>query len=112
MNKNDILQIINDSDFGQKMAEIRYNMTHRPRSKKEMEEYLEEAFDKVWLMRTHPVDNEEIERERVAAVTRIFETYDDIPEEGYNDWEYGFWNGVLGTLRWCLGEEEKNNLDT
>lgn len=112
MNKDDIFQMINDSDFGQKMAGIKYKITHRPRPKKELEEYLEEAWDKVWLMRSSPVEDEEIERKRAAAVDRIFETYDDIPEEGYNDWECGFWNGVLGTLRWCLGEEEKDWLDT
>lgn len=112
MNKNDILQVINDSDFGQKMAGIQYKMTHHPRSKKEMEEYLEEAFDKVWFMRTHPVENEEIEERRVSAIDRILSIYDDIPQDGYSDWECGFWNGVLGTLRWCLGEEEKDWLDT
>lgn len=112
MNKNDILQMINDSDFGQKMAGIQYKITHRPRSKKELEEYLKEAWDKVWLMRSFPVEDEEIEKNRAAAVNRILETYDDIPKEGYDDWDYGFWSGVLGTLRWCLGEEEKDWLDT
>jgi hypothetical protein len=112
MNKNDILQMINDSDFGQKMAGIQYRMTHRPRSKKELEKYLEEAWDKVWLMRSSPVEDEKIEKERAAAVDRILETYDDIPAGGYDSWERGFWMGVLGTLRWCLGEEEKDWLDT
>lgn len=26
--------------------------------------------------------------------------------------EYGFWSGVLATLRWVLGEENKMFLDT
>lgn len=91
------------------------------RSEQELIDYEKEAFDKVWLMRTSPVEpNEfrtpevarEIETRRQAAVERILDTYDDIPEEGYNDWECGFWNGVMATCRWALGDEEKDNLDT
>ena len=91
------------------------------RTKKDLLAYLKEADDKVWLMRTSPVEpNEyrtpeqaaEIETRRQAAVERILSTYDDIPEEGYEEWERGFWMGVLGTLRWVLGDEEKDNLDT
>lgn len=90
------------------------------RSKKEIEAYENEAFEKVWLMRTDVVEpNEyisvekaqEIETRRLAAIERILSTYDDIPEE-YSDWDCGFWNGVLGTLRWVLGEESKTDLDT
>lgn len=112
MNKNDILQMINDSAFGQKIASIQYKITHRPRSKKELEEYLKEAWDKVWLMRSCLVEDKEIEKKHTIAVDRVLNNYDDIPEEGYSNWEYGYWNGVLGTLRWCLGEEEKDWIDT
>lgn len=104
MNKNNILQIINNNVFEEKI----YN----PRSKEELEEYLDEAFDKVWLMRSTPVDDEKIEARRISIVNQILETYNDIPKNGYNDWDYGFWNGVLGTLRWCLGAEGKDLLDT
>lgn len=82
------------------------------RSEKEIIEYENEAFDKVWLMRTSPCDNSEIEAQRQAAVERILNTYDDIPEDGYSDWECGFWNGVMATCRWVLGSEEKDDLDT
>ena len=75
------------------------------RSKKELRKYEEEAFDKVWLMRTAYDEN-------FPAVKRILDTYDDIPKDGYDDWECGYWNGVLGTLRWVLGDDEKDNLDT
>lgn len=89
---------------------------------KEIKEYMDEAFDKVWLMRTHPCDISSIEKERVKNVTwvtarnaifeqRILETYPDIPEDEYTDWESGYWNGILGALRWVLGDE-KNDLDT
>lgn len=82
------------------------------RSRKDLIEYHKEADDKVWLMRSYPCDNPEIEKDRLAAVERIMNTYDDIPEDGYNDWECGYWNGVMATLRWVLGDPEKDNLDT
>lgn len=82
------------------------------RKEKEIIKYLDEAFDKVWFMRTHPCDNKEIEEKRLKAIERIINKYQDIPNNGYSDWDCGYWNGVLGTLRWVLGEEEKNMLDT
>ena len=81
------------------------------RKKQEILEYENEAFDKVWLMRTHPCDDEEIEERRKEAVERILSTYEDIPEEGYTDWECGFWYVILATTRWVLGDE-KDDLDT
>ena len=77
----------------------------------EIKAYEEEAFDKVWLMRTRPCDDPEIEDRRLKAVERILSTYDDIPEDGYSDWECGYWNGILGALRWVMGDE-KDFLDT
>lgn len=82
------------------------------RSEQELIDYEKEAFDKVWLMRTSPCENPEIEARRQAAAKRILDTYNDIPKEGYNDWECGFWSGVMATCRWALGDEEKDNLDT
>lgn len=81
------------------------------RSKEEIGKYLDEAFDKVWLMRSRPAENAKIESSRVASVQRVLNTYDDIPENGYSDWECGYWNGILGALRWALGEE-RDFLDT
>lgn len=83
----------------------------RNRKTKEIQDYMEEAFDKVWLMRSRPTDNPEIEKGRLESIARVLSTYDDIPEEGYTDWECGYWNGILGALRWVLGEE-KDFLDT
>lgn len=82
------------------------------RSRKDLIEYEQEAFEKVWLMRTKPCEDKDIEARRQAAVERILATYDDIQEEGYSDWECGYWNGVMATLRWVLGDEKKDNLDT
>lgn len=73
--------------------------------------YQDEAFDKVWLMRTHPSSDASIEEKRLKAVETIMAKYDDIPNDGFTDWECGYWNGVLGALRWVLGSE-KDMLDT
>lgn len=88
-----------------------YNITNH-RSKKDLIAYEQEAFEKVWLMRTSPCENTEIESKRQEAIQRILNTYDDIPAEGYDDWSYGYWSGVMATLRWVLGDDEKDNLDT
>lgn len=83
------------------------------RTKKDLLNYLKEADDKVWLMRSYNFGTKQpIHEVGRPACERILATYDDIPENGYSDWECGFWNGVLGTLRWVLGDEEKDNLDT
>lgn len=83
------------------------------RKKKEIIEYLDEAFDKVWLMRTTPCENPDIEEGRIKNIERILNQYPDIPEEGYSEWDCGFYNGVLGTLRWVLDKnEDKDFLDT
>ena len=117
---SDISDILNEYDFNDEEIEVKdlydlaYEQMDQPqiRSIKELKEYEQEAFDKVWLMRTRPCENVEIENNRQKAVKRIQDTYDDIPEEGYDDWECGFWNGVMATCRWALGDEEKENLDT
>lgn len=81
------------------------------RSKKEITNYMDEAFDKVWLCRTSPCDVPDVEARRKEALARILETYDDLDELN-DDWGYGFWSGVLATLRWVLGEEDKRMLDS
>ena len=80
------------------------------RKEKEILKYLEEAESKVWYMRSHPCEIEEIEKKRLEAIKQVEETYPEVLE-GFSDWECGFYNGILGTLRWVLGEE-KDNLDT
>lgn len=68
------------------------------RKKQEIENYLEEAFDKVWYMRSHPCENEEIEKKRLDAIKAVEENYPEVLD-GFSDWDCGFYNGVLGTLR-------------
>lgn len=75
------------------------------REREEIDKYLTEAEDKVWLMRARPGVFSDTE------IERILNTYDDIPQNGSTDWACGYWNGIMGALRWVLGEE-KNWLDT
>ena len=83
------------------------------RSRKDLLAYHKEADDKVWLMRSYNFGTKQpIHEVGRPACERILATYEDIPEDGYSTWECGYWNGVLGTLRWVLGDEEKDNLDT
>lgn len=82
------------------------------RSYTEIIDYMDEAFDKAWLMRNCDISAKEPFREvNRKEVEFVLNTYDDIPEEGYSDWECGYWNGILGALQWVLGNE-KNFLDS
>lgn len=81
------------------------------RTEEEIIKYMDEAFDKVWYMRSRPCDIPDIEKGRLESIKRVEKEYPEV-KKGFDDWECGFWNGVLGTLRWVLGEEEKDMLDT
>lgn len=81
------------------------------RTEEEIIKYMDEAFDKVWYMRSRPCDIPDIEKGRLKSIKRVEKEYPEV-KKGFDDWECGFWNGVLGTLRWVLGEEEKDMLDT
>lgn len=81
------------------------------RARDEIHTYLNEAEDKVWFMRSRPCKYPEIEEARLAGIERVLRTYTDIPNDGYTDWECGYWNGIMGALRWVLGND-KDFLDT
>lgn len=81
------------------------------RTEDEIIKYLGEALDKVWYMRSRPCNIPDIEKGRLKSIKRVEKEYPEV-KKGFDDWECGFWNGVLGTLRWVLGEEEKDMLDT
>lgn len=80
------------------------------RTEKEIIEYMDEAFDKVWYMRSHPCDVPEVEERRKEAIKKVLEKYPEC-KEGFDDWECGYWNGILATTRWVL-MDDKNVLDT
>lgn len=93
------------------------------RKKKEIDEYMNEAFDIVWLVRTISLLEEgrlddtpsDIINEAQKQVARICENLDINSEEElltrFSDWEYGYWSGILAALRWVTGEE-RDMLDT
>lgn len=81
------------------------------KTEEEILDYLKEALDKVWYMRSRPCDIPDIEKGRLKAIKMVEKEYPEV-KKGFDTWECGFWNGVLGTLRWVLGDDEKNNLDT
>lgn len=93
------------------------------RKKKEIDEYMNEAFDIVWLVRTISLLQEgglddtpsDIINEAQKQAARICQNLDINSEEElltrFSDWEYGYWSGILATLRWVTGEE-KDMLDT
>lgn len=77
------------------------------RNRQEIENYESEACDKSWLARNWYPGMRAPNR----TVERILNVYDDIPEDGYDTYDCGYWNGIMAALRWVLGEE-KNFLDT
>lgn len=89
---------------------------HDVRDREEIEKYLDEATDKVWLMRSRRTSNPSIEAQRQGKIEFLLEQYPDIPIDrrgrlNYSDWDCGYWNGIVGALRWVLGDD-KNFLDT
>ena len=77
---------------------------------KEIQDYEQEAFHKVWYMRSHPCDIPEIEKRRLKALKEVEKKYPEV-KDGFDDWECGYWNGILGAMRWVMGED-KDMLDT
>lgn len=95
----------------EELFEKDYFEEEQMRKEEEIIKYMDEAFDKVWYMRSRPCDIPDIEKGRLKSIKRVEKEYPEV-KKGFDDWECGFWNGVLGTLRWVLGEEEKDMLDT
>lgn len=82
------------------------------RTREEIEKYEKEACDKVWLMRSYDIKHgKAMDSVAIPGINRIMSAYSDIPRDGYSDWYCGYWNGIMGALRWVLGDE-KDYLDT
>lgn len=79
----------------------------RKRTANEILKYIEEAYDKSWLASTDSSSDPEIEMKRLDAMYCIMNAYPDIPDRGYTVWECGYLSGVLGALRWVMGEERE-----
>lgn len=61
-------------------------------------------------MRSHPSEYPTIEEARLQAIERIEKEYPEVLN-GFDDWECGYWNGIMGALRWVMGDE-KDFLDS
>ena len=91
------------------------------RTKEEIYKYLDEAFDRVWLVRKQNLycnlltGQETIHLDimdgMVKAVDEACKKWDIDFKEPVSDWDYGYWSGILAALRWVLGDE-KDFLDT
>lgn len=91
------------------------------RSKEEIYEYMEEAFDRVWLVRKQDLccnllDGTEsihidVMNGMLKAIDDTCKEYNIDFKEPVSDWDYGYWSGILAALRWVMGEE-KDMLDT
>ena len=99
--------------FHEKYFDEEYGrLYHDIRERSEIEEYLDEAWDKVRLMRNCCISKRFPAHEQSrTGMNRILNKYSDIPKDGYDDWGCGYWNGIMGALRWVLGDE-KDFLDT
>ena len=91
------------------------------RSDDEIDEYMAEAYDRVWLIRkqdmflnmiagTELVDEKVLEKCN-EAIDEVCREYDINFSELASDYEYGYWSGILAALRWVMGDE-KDFLDT
>lgn len=109
---NQVCIYLQTVDAHDSFAEGQSMLWFDPRSNEEVNTYLKEAEDKVWLMRFCDISRRKPRYEASrSTMERIFATYRDIPEGGYDSWECGYWNGIMGTLRWMLGYD-KDVLDT
>ena len=91
------------------------------RTDEEIDEYMAEAFDRVWLARkqnmlfnmmvgTELVDADVLEKCN-KAIDEVCAEYNINFAEVISDYEYGYWSGILSALRWVMGDE-KDFLDT
>lgn len=108
----DVCETMETVDFHNRYFTGESYMYNDLRSRDEIGNYLREAEDKAWLMCCCDIANRKPKHgASTTAMNRILNAYDDIPKEGYDAWNCGYWNGIMGALRWILGDE-KNYLDT
>lgn len=91
------------------------------RTEKEICEYMDEACDRVWLVRKQNLycnllaGAETIQLDVldkvIKAIDEVCDKYNIDFKEPVSDWDYGYWSGILAALRWVMGDE-KDCLDT
>ena len=100
---------------------IDYDYFVEMRTEDEINEYMDEAFDRVWLVRTQNMFANMLEgKESISqdvldsclkSVDNVCKKYNIDFKESVCDWDYGYWSGILAALRWVMGDE-KDFLDT
>lgn len=92
------------------------------RNKNEITEYMDEAFDRVWLIRTLDIlagiadgktkePKPDILKGCLESMDKVCKKYNIDFNKPVYEWDYGYWSGILAALRWVMGEE-KDFLDT
>ncbi len=116
------LEVYLDSDYAEDFLE-EYPDLELPkmRTKDEICEYIDEAFDRVWLIRKQDMaygillGEETIDADTLGrcnkAIDKVCEKYNIDFQEPVTEWDYGYWSGILAALRWVMGDE-KDFLDT
>lgn len=110
-----------DSDEADEFLEEYPDFEPERRTDEEISEYMDEAFDRVWLVRKQNmfiniltgVENIDagILDSCMKAIDKVCEKYNIDFQEPVSDWNYGYWSGILAALRWVMGDE-KDFLDT
>lgn len=87
-----------------------YNPKDKMRKEKEIALLAEIMFDRIWYERALCNPCEQSEEPRRKIVEKYGEEFLSLSEEEC-DFDWGYLNGVLATLRWVLGDE-MDNLDS
>ena len=120
---DDVVQFAFDSmsseDYHEKF--IDWDISIEMRTEEEIGEYMDEAFDRVWLVRKQVLFeqmlcgqatiNVNILKGCMESIDKVCEKYNIDFKEPVSDWHYGYWSGILAALRWVMGDE-KDFLDT
>lgn len=110
-----------DSEYADDFLEEYPEYQPKKRSDEEIYGYMDEAFDRVWLVRKQNLfcnmlmGEESINADILdgcnKAIDEVCKKYDIDFQEPVSDWDYGYWSGILAALRWVMGDE-KDFLDT
>ena len=120
------LEVYLDSDYAGDFLDEYPDWKPERRTKDEIYEYMEEAYDRVWLMRKqgdlvcnlnliNGIENIDLDilggTGMLNGVKEVCDKYKIDFSEPVSDWDYGYWSGILAALRWVMGDE-KDMLDT
>ena len=113
-------EAIDDDEF-YKLFKLLPEYESEKRTDEEILEYMDEAFDRVWLVRKQNLFYKLMTgEEKISAdvlekcnkeIDKVCKKYNINFTEPVNDWDYGYWSGILAALRWVMGDE-KDFLDT